>query len=78
MTDLEEAEDYLGESIKILEEVADDYELARSHLILALVHKDEGKHELVYFELDQCMPVFERLEAQLDLAIAQELRRQLQ
>ena len=63
---------------KVLPSVADEYELACSHLILAQVHKDEGKHELVTIELNQCMPVFERLEAQLDLTIAQELRRQLQ
>jgi len=72
-----EAETALVESVAILEEVADEYELARSRFWLARIHATLGRREAGVVGLDRCLEVFERLEADLDLQAARELRRQL-
>jgi hypothetical protein len=73
----EPAEQYLLESAAILEEVADEYELARSRLLLAHLYHEQGKPALVKPLLDKVEEVFERLEASLDTAAVQKLRRHL-
>ena len=75
---LTQAKAVLLQSIKVLEDVGEEYELGRSHLILAHTYLDERDYNSAQAEFNQCIPVFERLEAQLDLATAQELRRQIQ
>ena len=69
-----QAERYIGESLAILEEVGDEYEAARSRLALAKVYHSQGKSEQTLTVLDQCIAVFERLQAALDLTKAHQLR----
>jgi hypothetical protein len=74
---LDEAAQYLSESISILGEVKDEYEEARSRLSLAQVYTAQRKPQAAAMALNLCAPVFERLEAELDLAAARNLKEQL-
>ena len=44
---------------------------------MARIHATRGRREAGVVGLDRCLEVFERLEADLDLQAARELRRQL-
>lgn len=66
----------LTESLAVLEEVGHEYEAARSRLALAEVYIAQQKPEQALVMLAQCVPVFERLDAQLALAAARDLRAQ--
>jgi tetratricopeptide (TPR) repeat protein len=72
----EQAEEHLIESVTILEEVANEYEWARSQLLLAHLYLERGKLELMKPLLDKAAAVFERLEASLDLTAVEKLRRE--
>jgi class 3 adenylate cyclase/predicted ATPase len=65
------------ESVKILHEVKDDYQLARSRLLLAQIYIGQGNRAAASSALNQCIKVFERLEASLDLEAARELKKKL-
>jgi predicted ATPase/class 3 adenylate cyclase len=73
----EQAEQYLVESAAILEEVADEYEWARSQLLLAHLYLERDKMALVEPLLEKAEEVFERLEASIDLRAVQRLRQEL-
>ncbi len=70
----DEAESHLCLSSSILEEVHDEYELARSRLALARLCLTVGKREEGQAAIDRCAEVFQRLDATLDLAAARALR----
>ncbi|MBN1177656.1 MAG: tetratricopeptide repeat protein [Anaerolineae bacterium] len=72
--DWEKATAALEESVTILGEVQDEYEQARSRLVQAQLFAAQGEREHALTALDACRPVFERLEAQLDLAAARTLQ----
>jgi hypothetical protein len=67
------AERDLRESIAILHEVGQEYGTALSQLALARFLVSQGRLEEARQALDQCVPVFERLEAALDLERASAL-----
>jgi class 3 adenylate cyclase/predicted ATPase len=71
---LDQAESHLSESVSLLEEVADEYEGARSQLSLAKVYASQEKREAVLSLLEQCVATFERLDAKLDSGDAHALR----
>jgi predicted ATPase/class 3 adenylate cyclase len=65
--DFAQAEKYLLESITILEEVADEYELARSQFSLAQTYQAAGQVDKAQELIRQCLVVFERLAATMDI-----------
>jgi tetratricopeptide (TPR) repeat protein len=69
-----EAEQRLNDSLYALEEARDTYEAARSRLALAQLQCEQGRWPEALNLIDQCVEVFDRLNAQLDLAAAQELQ----
>jgi class 3 adenylate cyclase/predicted ATPase len=74
---LDEAAQYLSESLEILQEVADEYETARAQMVLVRVHEHRGDREQALIRLDQCTRVFRKLGARLDLEKVQVLREEL-
>lgn len=72
--DFEQAEEYLGKSVRILSEMEEEYEEARSTLALAKVMVGQGNHPEGRRLIDRCQPVFERLEAKLELSEAISLK----
>jgi class 3 adenylate cyclase/tetratricopeptide (TPR) repeat protein len=68
-----EAEAILSESIAIQAQLGDEYETARSRLSLAETWATQGKRGEAHDLLTQCLPVFERLQAALDLAAARRI-----
>ena len=72
--DVAGAEQSLVESLSVLTEVEDEYELARSQLALASVLAIQGRVREAADLLRQCTEVFERLEARIDLAEARSLK----
>ena len=72
----EEARAALGEAIALLAEVRDEYEGARSQLALARLCISCGQFKEARDALERCTPVFERLDAALDLEAARALRRE--
>jgi tetratricopeptide (TPR) repeat protein len=75
--DLAQAEAYLLESLAVLDEVGHEYEAARSRLSLAEVYLAQRRAEAGLAEIERCAPVFQRLDAALDLAATRELREKL-
>jgi class 3 adenylate cyclase/predicted ATPase len=73
-----EAEQLLKDSLSALEEARDIYEAARTRLALAQIRCAQGRCGEALKLLDQCVEVFSRLSAQLDLTAAQTLREQAQ
>jgi len=71
------AEEHLLLSVTILEEVGDEYQTALSRLSLVKAYVAQAKREQAQMTLDLCMRTFQRLEASLDLAVAQSLVVQL-
>jgi uncharacterized membrane-anchored protein YhcB (DUF1043 family) len=71
------AEAHFAASAQILEAVADDYELARTRLAWAQLRAAHHQPEAARALLNQCQPVFERLEATLDVQAVQTLRTHL-
>jgi predicted ATPase/class 3 adenylate cyclase len=69
-----EAERCLSDSISILNEVKHEYEAARSQLSLAQVYLSQGRQNQGGEQLDQCVLVFERLGAFLELESEKELK----
>jgi hypothetical protein len=72
--DIDLAEQYVHNSIAILDEVGDEYEGARSRLTLGSVYLAQNDAQQAFDALSQCIVVFERLHATLDLAKAHALR----
>ncbi|HNT76875.1 MAG TPA: tetratricopeptide repeat protein [Anaerolineae bacterium] len=68
------AKDYLQQSLAVLQEMGDDYGIARCHLSLAQLYHQQGEKSQVEAVLAECIPVFERLGAPLDLDIARSLK----
>lgn len=75
--DWPKAEQALRESVAILDEVNEDYEGARSRLALAEYYAASGQASQALATLTQCEPIFERLEAALDLTAARAVRQRL-
>jgi class 3 adenylate cyclase/tetratricopeptide (TPR) repeat protein len=73
-----EAEQYLAESLAILQEVGDEYESAQSQLSLARLHVSQGAWDKGSSAVERCLPVFERLSAALDLEAARSLRHEIE
>ncbi len=73
-----DAEAALCESVTILAEVADEYELAHSRFSLARALKALGRRAEAGQALDQAIAVLERLEAALDMRAARKLRAELE
>jgi tetratricopeptide (TPR) repeat protein len=71
------AETHLQQSVTILAELGEEYELARSQLGLARFLYEHGKVEAARPLLAQATETFTRLEAAVDLAAVQELQGQL-
>jgi tetratricopeptide (TPR) repeat protein len=74
---LPDAQLALQQSVAVLSELEQPFELARSRFSLARVQAEMGERAAARASLDQVIPVFERLEAALDLQAAQALRAQL-
>jgi tetratricopeptide (TPR) repeat protein len=72
--DLEHAEILLKESLSILQEVQYEYEASCTELSLARLYRAGSQPQQCLARLEQCMDVFERLDAGLDLAAARSLR----
>ncbi len=72
------AEEYFQQSISMLSEVGDEYGQARSRLALAQLRVNQGDVVDALSDLDWSVPVFERLGAALDLAMAHELQQRLE
>ena len=68
-----EAEDHLRQSAAILEEAGEAYETARARLALAAVLIQQGRQAEAFDLLETCLPVFERLGAELDAQTARQL-----
>jgi tetratricopeptide (TPR) repeat protein len=71
-----EAEQLLNDSLSVLEEAHDTYETARTRLALARLYDARGHGAEALTAIDQCLEVFDRLNAQLDLTAARTLRGQ--
>jgi tetratricopeptide (TPR) repeat protein len=70
----QQAEQHLTESLAVLQEVGDEYEMARTQLSLGKLQLDKGDIEQASTLLESCIAVFERLDAVLDLAAARDLQ----
>jgi predicted ATPase/class 3 adenylate cyclase len=68
------AEQHIDESLIIAEELGDEYGHARSGLALIQIYINQHKSQQALALAEQCIIVFERLQATLDLARACELR----
>lgn len=66
----------LAESLRIQDEVANEFEKARSQMALAHLHLAQGEVQPAKEQLEQCRPVFERLDARLELAEVQKLAKE--
>jgi len=71
---LAQAEEHLRSSRAVLDAVGEVYESARTALVLAKLHRAQGERDKGLMAIGQCLPIFERLEAALDVAEARELR----
>jgi tetratricopeptide (TPR) repeat protein len=71
------AERYLTESVGILLEIHDDYEWARSLLVLAQLRFAQGQVAKSSNALERCSPVLARLGARLEMAEVHALREQI-
>jgi tetratricopeptide (TPR) repeat protein len=71
-----EAEQLLNDSLYALEEARDTYEAERTRLALAQTFCAQGRCAEALTAIDQCLEVFTRLSAQLDLAAAHALQEQ--
>jgi class 3 adenylate cyclase/predicted ATPase len=71
-----DAEALLNDSLYALEEARDTYEAARTRLALAQARCAQRQCREALSLIDQCVEVFSRLNAQLDLAAAQTLQAQ--
>lgn len=69
--------DHLRESVRLLGEVADDYELAHSRLALARALEAAAERPAALALLAEAIPVFARLEAEVDRQAAAQLHAQL-
>jgi adenylate cyclase len=72
-----QAQNYLQASRSLLSELGDEYEEARSLLALGQLYARQDEPEPGLAALEQCIPIFERLGAALDLDAAHRLRREL-
>lgn len=72
----DEAQFTLEQALDTLREVSDEYGLACGQLSLARLYDLRGEPDAAQAELANCIPVFERLGATLDLAAARELQDQ--
>ncbi|MFQ5576107.1 MAG: tetratricopeptide repeat protein [Anaerolineae bacterium] len=75
--ELDRAEQHLNQSIRLLEDVGDEYEWARSQLSLARLYISRTNKEAGLSALEKSTEVFQRLDARIDLAAAQALRKKL-
>ncbi|MCP4361847.1 MAG: tetratricopeptide repeat protein [Chloroflexi bacterium] len=68
------AETYFAASVEILQEVADEYELARSRFSLARAYAAAGQPEAAQEMLTNCLEVFRRLDTRLDVTAVRHLQ----
>lgn len=73
----EVAEQFLLESYTLLIQTGDEYEGGRTQLSLAQLYMAQQRKKRAEEALALCEKVFERLQAQLDLAIVQQVRQAL-
>ena len=72
--DNQQAEQHLTDSLAVLQEVGDEYEMARTQLSLARLQLAKGDSAQASALLESCTAVFERLDAVLDLDAARGLQ----
>lgn len=72
--EMSRAEEYLQSSYKILLEADDDYECARTQLILSQLYLAQSNYQEALRSLDRCSEIFERLQASLDLQTVKSVR----
>lgn len=65
--------EHLHRSLEILGEVGEAYEQARSQLVMAQVYARLDDQAAMQQAIAECLPVFERLDARLDLQTARQL-----
>ena len=68
------AEEYLTDSIRVLDQTGDTYQRARSEAALAQLYALQGRIDQGAEILAICIPSFEALGAELDLAAARQLQ----
>ena len=73
----EVAEQFFLESYGTLHQAGDEYEEGRTQLSLAQLYAAQQQKERAEMALELCVGVFERLDAQLDLAAAHTIRQTL-
>ncbi len=76
-SDFGQAEHYLGESLRILDEVGYEYEAGCTSLSLAKTYLAESKTEECRQALERSTAIFQRLEARIDLIAVRELQAKL-
>jgi tetratricopeptide (TPR) repeat protein len=69
------AEKHLQTSYQILSDASDDYERAKTQLILAHLFSEQGRADETLAALAICQPIFKRLEASIDLRDAQKVHK---
>jgi len=74
----EQAQHYLQESYLTLSGARDEYESAKAQLSLAQLYAAQGQRQAAQAATALCEEIFGRLEAQLDLKAAQQLRQELE
>ncbi|RME46898.1 MAG: hypothetical protein D6796_08395 [Caldilineae bacterium] len=75
--EFDEAEQHLTQSLMLLEDVGDEYEWARSQLVMARLHVLRGNPEAARPALQRALDIFERLDAALDLNAARALQNKI-
>jgi predicted ATPase len=71
------AEKHFEQSLSTLDEIGDKYEWARTQLSLSRLRANQHLRDASLAALELCIPIFERLDAKLDLTKAYQLRQQL-
>lgn len=71
------AEQKLTKSLTLLDEAGDEYEWARAQVVFARLHIAEKNFEDAVKRLNLATAVFEKLEAKLDLAIIDDLQKDI-
>ncbi len=68
------AEERLQTSYQILNDASDDYERAKTQLVLAHIYSEQNRFDETRAALAICQPIFQRLEAIIDLRDARKVQ----
>ncbi|HES76246.1 MAG TPA: hypothetical protein ENO09_04460 [bacterium] len=74
---LAQAGAYLEQALSILHNIGGEFAWAQAQYSLARLRMAEGQYAAVAQALDVCIPIFERLDAVIDLVAARALREEL-